>query len=154
MTSGACASTWISYAIVAGRDDEIRGGAQARLDCRLSELVCFGLAVSGLVSLTSSIHGSGNAGGLIGDQILSALHEFFPLSSSAIDVLANLLLAAINKSVHLLLAPIDDGAYVLRSFARTRTQIFSALTCSRGDVIAGFLAALWRIKDTNQSADA
>ena len=110
-------------------------------NCRFSELVRFGLAARRLVCLTASINGSGNAGGLIGDQILAPLDEFFPLRPSAIDVLANLFLAAVDKGVHLLLAPIDDGAYVLRSFARARTQIFRALACSRGDVLACLFTA-------------
>src|SRR5579863_8168176 len=135
-------------------DNEASGSNPEARKCRLSELVRFRVAAGGLVCLTPGINGRSDASALIGDQILAALDEFFPLGSSAIDVLANLLFAAVDKSVYLLLTPVHDGANVLRSFTRACTQILCALACSRSDVFTRLFATLRRIKDAYQSADA
>src|ERR1700733_321552 len=107
------------------------------------------LAVGRGIRRPASIHRRGNAGGLVGNEVLAPLHKLFPLSPATIDNLtamihkiANLLLALIDKGAYMFLAFIYQRAHVFRSFARTGFHILRALAGSVCDILASLLATL------------
>src|SRR5579863_48708 len=123
------------------------------------------------VGLASGIYRCGHAAGLVVDHILAALHKLFPLGASAIrdippavHIVTHLFFALVHKSAHLLLALLHKGAHLFLALVHQRAdllgrqlglclQIFGALACAVGDILAGFLAALGSIENAHQGPD-
>ena len=95
----------------------------------------------GFVGLTSGFDSRSHAARLIGDQVLAALHKLFPLCppainhlATALDVLADLLLALFDQDAGLFGRLTGAIAQVLSAFFRTGYQILTSFPSALGSV--------------------
>jgi hypothetical protein len=103
-----------------------------------------------LVGFAACVDGGAYARGLITDEALATLDEFFPLRTtavkrfaSAIDVIAYLILTAIDQ--------VSDSAGGLAPF---RAEILGTIASALCNIFPGFATTLGRIQNANQGAYA
>jgi hypothetical protein len=103
-----------------------------------------------LIGFATGVNGSADAGGLVANEALAPLDELFPLGATAIENFAS----AINVVAYLILAAIDKISHSYRSLTTFSAEVIGTFTSALRNIFPGFATALGRIEDADQRAYA